>query len=295
MRILVTGRSGQVARALAERGEGRGHALIFAQRPDFDLESAASIERTVVAAHPDLIVNAAAYTAVDRAEDEPEKAEAVNAVAPAVLAAAARRTGARIIQLSTDYVFDGSGSRPRDEDDPIGPLGVYGRTKAEGEAGVRAECRDHLIVRTAWVFSPFGGNFVKTMLSAARDRPTLRVVDDQVGNPTSALDLADGLFATIDLWRREPKRGLGDTVHLAGTGNTSWAGFARRIFEESARSGGPAADVVPIATADWPTRAARPLNARLATDKYRRLFGYSAPAWEQSLALVVPRLLEETA
>lgn len=295
MKLLVTGREGQVARALAERGAESGHEIVFAARPELDLEDAASIERVVGSVRPDLIINAAAYTAVDQAEDEPERAGQVNGRAPGILAAAARHCSARIIQLSTDYVFDGSGDAPHRENATVRPLGVYGRSKAEGEVAVRAENPDHLIVRTAWVYSPFGRNFVKTMLGLARERPMLRVVEDQVGNPTSALDIADGLLAAVKCWEEQPGRGLGETVHLAGAGTTSWAGFARAIFAESRARGGSFAEVEGIATADWPTRATRPLNSRLSSDKFGDLFGYSCPEWRSSLAPVIARLLAEQA
>lgn len=294
MRVLVTGRNGQVARALAERAARRKDIeLLFAGRPEFDLADEARIATAVDRARPDLIVNAAAYTAVDKAEDEPEAAEAINARGPALLARAARAAGARLIQLSTDYVFDGSASEPYREDAQIRPLGVYGRTKAAGEEAVRAECPDHLIVRTSWVYSPFGSNFVKTMLNLAKSRAALTVVEDQIGNPSSALDLADGLLAAIGTWSADPARGTGETVHLAGTGSTSWADFARHIFSTSAAAGGPSAAVTGIPSSAWPTRATRPLNSRLDSSRFEALFGYRAPDWQRSSAATVRRLLEE--
>jgi dTDP-4-dehydrorhamnose reductase len=289
--ILVVGRDGQLARSLAEKASARGLALSFAGRPETDLAEPDTLRRAVARSGAGLIINAAAHTAVDQAEDEPEAAHALNAVAPRVLAEAAREAGARLIHVSTDYVFDGSGDRPWREDDPTGPRSVYGRSKLEGEEAVRAALPDHAIVRTAWVYSPFGRNFVRTMLTLAETRDSLSVVGDQVGNPTSALDLADGLLAIADTWERAPGLGSGATYHLAGTGSASWAEFAREIFALSRARGGPSATVTAIATADWPAKAPRPANSRLCSDAFADTFGYRAPPWTDSLAEVVERLL----
>jgi dTDP-4-dehydrorhamnose reductase len=236
-----------------------------------------------------VIINTAAYTAVDLAEDEPDKAQIVNAEAAGAIAAAARECGSRMIQISTDYVFDGSAEGPYREDAPTNPLGVYGRTKCEGEERVRAETSDHLIVRTAWVYSPFGKNFVRTMMHLAESRDTVPVVADQKGNPTSAYDIADGLIAVLEAWRHGAT-GLGQTYHLAGTGVTSWCGFAEAIFDQCRSLGLPAARAEPIATADWPTRAPRPRNSALDCSQFLADFGYRAPDWRDSLKTVVERL-----
>lgn len=289
--ILVLGREGQLARSLAERAADGGLALSFVGRPEADLADPESLRRAVRAKGADVIVNAAAYTAVDQAEDEPERAHALNVAGPRALAEAARERGARLIHVSTDYVFDGSGETPWRESDPTGPRSVYGRTKLEGEEAVRTALPDHAIIRTAWVYSPFGRNFVKTMLAAAEARAQLRVVGDQIGNPTSALDLADGILAIIASWRDQPGRGLGRTYHLAGTGSTSWAGFAREIFSLSRARGGPSAEVEAIPTAEWPAKAPRPLNSRLDSTLFAEMFGYRVPHWRDSLAIVVERLL----
>jgi dTDP-4-dehydrorhamnose reductase len=287
VKILVTGRDGQVARSLAERLTG--HELVFAARPQLDLAQPDTIEPMVVKVQPDLIVSAAAYTAVDRAEDEPGLAMRVNGEAPARLAQAAARSGAAIIHLSTDYVFDGSLDRPWRETDPVHSLGVYGATKLAGEQGVAESGAKHAILRTAWVYSPFGQNFVKTMLRLAADRDEVRVVEDQVGCPTSAFDIADGIGAVAAGWAGgATTTGL---FHLAGSGATSWAGFASEIFSESAARGGPAARVVPIATSEYPTRARRPANSRLDASAFEAAFGYRAPLWQQSLAIVIDRLV----
>lgn len=290
---LVIGRSGQLALSLAERAKAEGRPLVLVGRPDVDLEDPDSLRHALLSSGAGIVINAAAYTAVDQAEDEPDRAWAQNAEAPRILAEAARDVGALLIHVSTDYVFDGSGEVPRRESDPTGPAGVYGRTKLAGEEAIRAILPGHAIVRTAWVYSPFGRNFVKTMLDLARTRPGLRVVGDQVGNPTSALDLAEGLLAMVSAWEREPDRGAGATYHLAGTGSASWAEFAREIFALSAALGGPSASVEAIATADWPAKAPRPLNSRLDSSLFAETFGYCAPDWRESLALVVERLLAE--
>jgi dTDP-4-dehydrorhamnose reductase len=295
MRILVTGREGQVARSLAERAHGRPDLeLVFAQRPDFDLEDDRSIERTVNDVAPDLVISAAAYTAVDKAEEEPERAERINARAPAVLARATAHAAIPLIHLSTDYVFDGKADRPYTEDMPTAPLGVYGRTKLAGEEAVRTENPDHLIVRTSWVYSPFGRNFVKTMLQLAGSRDRLTVVEDQLGNPTSALDIGDGLLTVAESWRGGASTGRGEIVHLAGTGSTNWADLARYILEVSGSMGGPVATVEGIPTSAWPTAATRPTNSRLDTARLAELFGFVAPHWQRSVGLVVERLLSKT-
>jgi dTDP-4-dehydrorhamnose reductase len=281
---LVIG-SGQLAQALAERAAPLGLALAFARRPQIDLTDPDSISRAVASSQAGVIVNAAAYTAVDRAETEPCLAEKVNAVAPGLIAAAAREKGARLIHVSTDYVFDGHSIEPYDETAATNPLGVYGRTKLEGEQAVRRARADHAIVRTAWVYSPFGRNFVATMLALAKDRTTVRVVDDQVGTPTSALDLADGLLAVILRWRTNPR------ADTAGRGETSWAGLAATAFSLSAALGGPFAKVEPIASSQWPTAAERPRNSRLDSSRFEAAFGYRIPHWRESLPDTVSRLV----
>ena len=287
MKILVTGRDGQVAQSLAERHGG--HELVFAGRPELDLADAASIERAVAAVNPDLVISAAAYTAVDKAEDEPELAMAVNGEGPGVLARAAARIGAPVIHLSTDYVFDGSLDRPWREEDPVAALGVYGATKLAGERTIAASGATHVILRTAWVYSPFGANFVRTMLRLAETRDTLTVVEDQYGCPTSALDIADGIMAVIAGLREG--RGANAIYHLAGTGEAHWADFARRIFAESTKRGGPSAQVTGIPSSGYPTRATRPANSRLDCTRLAQTFGYSAPRWEESLSVVIDRIL----
>lgn len=295
MRVLVTGREGQLARSLADRGVGRGFDLLFVGRPDLDLERPGSAAAAIAAARPDVVVNAAAYTAVDRAEDEPARAMRVNGEAAGEIAAAARDVGAAVIQISTDYVFDGRSPRPYREDDPTGPIGVYGRSKLVGEEAVRAANPRHAILRTAWVYSPFGHNFVKTMLRLAEGRDLLTVVGDQHGNPTSALDLADGILALLGKWRADGGPGTGATWHLSGTGRASWAEFAQAILAEAAALGLPSAEVKPIPGAEWPTRARRPANSCLDCSRFAQATGFVMPDWRQSLREVLSRLASERA
>jgi dTDP-4-dehydrorhamnose reductase len=227
---------------------------------------------------------------VDQAEDEPDKAFRVNGSAAGELASAARRAGARIIQISTDYVFDGTGEGAYAEDRPTRPLGVYGRSKLEGEMRVAEANPDHLVVRTAWLYGAYGRNFVKTMLDAATGRDSLQVVADQRGSPTASDDLADGILAVLESWQTVPGLGLGCIYHLAGTGEATWFDFARAILDEAARHGLPAASVDPIATADWPVRAVRPANSVLDSSRFAADFGYRAPPWRQSTTAVVADL-----
>ncbi|MDQ3077399.1 MAG: dTDP-4-dehydrorhamnose reductase [Pseudomonadota bacterium] len=287
----MIGRSGQVARSLVERCEARGgHELIVASRPDTDLANAGEIAAAIHRAEPHAVVNAAAFTAVDGAEDDPALAFRINAEAAREAAQAARDVGARFLHLSTDYVFGGTATDPYRENAPTDPIGVYGKSKLAGEEGVRDANPDHLIVRTAWVYSPFGNNFVRTMMRAARHRDVLRVVDDQYGSPTSALDLADGLLAVIDRWCDEPSASLGQTYHLAGTGQTSWCGFATDIMTQCAALDLPSARIEPIVTADWPTRAVRPAYSVLDSSRFVADFGYLMPSWQSSVTAVIHRL-----
>lgn len=290
MRILVTGRNGQVAQSLAERARP-AHELVFVDRPGFDLADPASITRSVEQARPDIVFSVAAYTAVDKAESEPALAMAVNADGPDVLAHAAARIGAPIVHLSTDYVFDGASSRPYREDDPVAPLGVYGETKLAGERAIAASGAQYAILRTAWVYSPFGNNFVKTMLRLAADRDELAVVEDQRGCPTSALDIADAMLGVADAWVADRSKGANAIYHLAAGGETNWADFAREILAISAARGGPCALVRGIPTSAYPTPARRPANSRLDSSRFAGTFGYRAPEWRTSLAPVVARLI----
>lgn len=291
MRILVTGTEGQVARALAERAKWHGVDVVLLGRPALDLTDPGSVRRVIGETAGDVVVNAAAYTAVDQAEKEPDLARAVNEVGAGAVAEAARARAMPIIQISTDYVFDGSGDRPFRETDPVAPLGVYGRTKLAGEEAVASAHPDHAILRTAWVYSPFGKNFVKTMLRVAKDRDEVSVVADQHGSPTSALDIADGVLAVAKgLVARPQDVSLRGVFHMCGTGYTTWADLAAEIFAVSERLGGPCARVRRIATADYPTPAKRPANSRLDCSKLREAHGVSLPEWQRSVAECIDRL-----
>jgi dTDP-4-dehydrorhamnose reductase len=293
MRLVVTGTAGQVAECLVERGMALGHVVIPLGRPHLDLarDDAAAMRAALAVAAPEAIVSAAAYTAVDKAENEPDQAAAVNTTGAGRLAEAAQAMGVPLVHLSTDYVFSGEGDRAWREDDPTGPQGVYGATKLAGEHAVLAACPDSAVLRTAWVYSPFGTNFVKTMLHLAETREELGVVADQIGNPTSALDIADGVLAVAANLLRSGDGALRGVFHMAGNGETSWAGLAEAIFAASAPRGGPAARVKPITTAEYPTPAARPANSRLDCTKLAREHGVRLPAWQGSLETVIGRLL----
>lgn len=296
MKVLVTGSQGQVARALAERaGAAPWLRMAFLGRPGLDLERPGTIRPAILRERPDVVISAAAWTAVDAAEDEPARARLANADAPEQLALAAKDCGAKLIHLSTDYVFAGDLDRPYRETDPVGPLGVYGRTKLEGENNIRAVGGDWLILRTAWVYSPFGKNFVKTMLTAAKTRNVMRVVGDQTGNPTGAQDIADAIVQILKNWNAGGKTGLGSVFHCTASGDTTWAGLASHIFDVSKSLGGPVAQVESIATSEWPTRAHRPANSRLDCSALRAAFDISMPDWRDSVRVTVERLLKEDA
>ncbi len=286
MRVLVLGRSGQLATALAERAEANpAVSLTCLGRPDIDLAQAASLADVIAAHRPHLVVNAAAYTAVDRAEAEPDAAFAINARGAGAAATAAAHLGLPFIHVSTDYVYSGAKPEPYVETDATAPLGVYGRSKLAGEAAVRAAHPSPLILRTSWVFSPFGANFLRTMLRLGAERAEIAVVDDQHGNPTSALDLADAIL------RIAPGLATGGTYHLCNEGSTTWCGFARHIFATSSALGGPGPAVRAITTADYPTAARRPANSRLSTEAFAERFGFRLGPWQDATDAAVRRLL----
>ncbi|UDL91629.1 dTDP-4-dehydrorhamnose reductase [Mesorhizobium sp. PAMC28654] len=294
MRIVVTGREGQVARSLLKLAQARaGVEVIAIGRPQLDLARPETVAEALAASRPDLVVSAAAYTAVDQAEDEPEAAFAVNAVGAGKVAEATARLGIPIIHLSTDYVFDGTAGRAYVETDPPAPCSVYGASKLAGEQAVAVSNPRHLILRTAWVYSPFGKNFVETMLRLAAERDEIAVVADQWGNPTSALDIADAILCVAARIGSDKDFGAFGTYHLAGTGETTWSGFARHILDTSQAFGGPWARVRDIATMDYPTKARRPANSRLSTARFTATFGWNGPNWRESTEGVVRRLVEE--
>jgi dTDP-4-dehydrorhamnose reductase len=291
MKLVVTGVHGQVARALVERAPP-GAVVVPLGRPQLDLADAAGIAPALAQAGADLVINAAAYTAVDKAETERDAAFAVNATGAGAVAAAARALGLPLIHLSTDYVFDGAKPAPYVETDPTGPTGVYGASKLAGEAAVMAAHPGAVIARTAWVVSPFGNNFVKTMLRLAATRDEIGVVADQIGNPTSALDIADALWqVATNLLAHPADPALSGLFHLTGSGEASWADLAGEVFAASARHGGPVARVRPIGTADYPTPARRPANSRLDCAHLAHVHGVRLPDWRASVDTLVTRLL----
>ena len=296
MKILLFGKGGQVGwelqRSLAPLGE-----VIALDHDSSELcgnfADPAGLAATIRAVAPDVIVNAAAHTAVDKAESEPDLARTINALAPGVLADEAQKLGAWLVHYSTDYVFDGSGDAPRRESDPTGPLSVYGRTKLEGEQAV-ARCSRHLIFRTSWVFAARGANFAKTMLRLARERDSLSVIADQIGAPTGAELLADvTAHALRTVLGRADGADLSGVYHLVAGGETSWHGFACHVIDY-ARAHGQVLKVAPqavkaIGTAEYPTPARRPLNSRLDTTRLRQTFGLHLPDWK----IAVDRMLDE--
>lgn len=290
MKIAVTGTTGQVVTSLVERGTAAGHEVIAIGRPDLDLADPASVVRALWVAAPDVIVSAAAYTAVDKAETESDLAFAVNGAGPGAVAQAAKALGVPLIHISTDYVFDGKLSRPYLESDPTGPTSVYGASKLAGEQIVLDTHDNSAVLRVAWVYSPFDGNFVKTMLRLAGDRDELGVVGDQVGNPTSALALADGILQVATNMVADSSQKLRGIFHITAQGEGSWADFAQAIFTASAARGGPTASVRPISTANYPTPATRPANSRLDCALIARVHGVTLPDWRTSLDEVMDRL-----
>jgi len=296
MKILLLGCDGQVGWELQRSLQPLGQvvALDFQSRElSADFSKPQALAATVDAVKPDLIVNAAAHTAVDKAESEPALAQAINGDAPGVLARSAAASGAWLVHYSTDYVFDGSGDQPRAEDAPTGPLSVYGRTKLDGEQQIRASGCQHLILRTSWVYAARGGNFAKTMLRLAGSKTELNVIDDQIGAPTGADLLADLTALMARAARAEP--GLAGTYHAVAAGATSWHGYARLVIEAARAQGVPITvptDALrPIPTSAYPTPAPRPLNSRLDTRKLRERFGVHLPDWESGVRRLLTEIL----
>ena len=295
IQIAVTGTKGQVVRSLVERSVDTTCDVICIGRPALDLGKPDTIDSVLAGIAADVLVSAAAYTDVNQAEAESGVAEFINARAPGLLAARANVLGIPLIHLSTDYVFDGTKRDAYVESDPICPVNAYGRSKANGECAVAAAHPRHVILRASWLYSPFSRNFVRTMLDLARKQSEVRVVADQVGNPTAAADIADGILTVA----RNLVEGRGEdrygTFHLAADGAASWAEFATGIFAASVERGGPSAHVVPIASAEYQTPARRPPNSRLDCAKIARAHGVSLPHWQSSLGPCVGRILEQAA
>jgi dTDP-4-dehydrorhamnose reductase len=293
VRILVTGRDGQVARSLAEVASGHDDLeIVFAARPQLDLAKPETIAAALDRAKPDIVVSAAAYTAVDQAEDDVELAYTINMQGSGEVARSAAALSIPVIHISTDYVFDGLTLRPYREDDTPGPLNVYGASKLGGEQMVRVMNPRHVILRTAWVYSSFGRNFVKTMLRLAGERQELGVVDDQHGNPTSASDIAQAIIHIARRLSADGKDCPWGIFHLAGTGDASWSELADFVLKESAARGGPSMTIRPIMTADYPTRAKRPPDTRLSIEILDATSGCHAPPRCNPCRRLVARLIE---
>ncbi len=288
--ILVAGKSGQLARCLAQEARRRGSTLMNLGRPELDLGQPESVGRVVATHAPQAIVNAAAYTGVDKAETEPALAMAINRDGAGALAASAARLGVPFVHVSTDYVFDGRKAAPYREEDAPSPLGAYGHSKLAGEAEVRAACPAGVILRTSWVYSPFAPNFVITMLRLAATREKVQVVDDQHGAPTAAADLAAAILDLVEQLTAPRERNTGGIYHLAATGETTWYGFAGAIFGGWARRGHRVPMLEPITTAQYPTPAQRPANSRLDCSKAARVFGLRLPPWQSSLERCLDQL-----
>ncbi len=292
MRIAVTGRGGQLASAMLEKAAAMPDVKLMAfVRTAVDLGHPESILPAVRSVNPDIIVNAAAYTAVDLAESEADVAMAVNGAGAGAIAAAARVLGIPVVQISTDYVFDGTSPVPYRETDAVNPVSAYGRSKLEGERAVAGANPDHAILRTAWIYAAEGKNFLGTMMRLAETRPEIGVVADQYGTPGYAPDLASAVLSVcrnlLANRQRDDMRGI---FHMAGAGEATWADFAQAIFAGSAARGGPSAAVKRITTADYPTPARRPANSRLDCSKLLAIHGIALPEWHGSLGLCLDRV-----
>lgn len=296
MKILLLGKNGQVGwelqRSLAPLGEVLAldrHSTAYCG----DLSKPELLAQTVLAYKPDIIVNAAAHTAVDKAESDPDLARCLNTDAPAALAKAAAQVGAWLVHYSTDYVFDGSGNHARHEGEGTGPLSVYGQTKLDGEQAIAASGCKHLIFRTSWVYAARGGNFAKTMLRLAQERDKLTVIDDQQGAPTGADLIADVTAHALRQVKATQNAALSGVYHLVASGETTWHGYASHVIEEAKRISPErvwkATEIAPVPTSAFPTPAKRPLNSRLSTAKLQQAFGLVLPQWQQG----VDRMLKE--
>jgi dTDP-4-dehydrorhamnose reductase len=293
MRIAVTGQAGQVVLSMLEQAPP-GVTVIALGRPRLDLSVLESIGPAIAASRPDVIVNAAAYTAVDQAEQEPETAMRINGAGAGEAARAAALLGIPIVQISTDYVFDGALVRPYRESDPVAPISSYGASKLAGERAVAAATDNHAILRTAWVYSPFGKNFVKKMLRLAETRPEISVVADQHGSPTSALDIADAVFAVARGLRERPRdEGLRGLFHMSASGEAVWADVAEAVVGERQRRGAEPVAIRRIATSDYPTPAKRPANSRLDCTLLAERHGVTLPHWREQVIACTARLLKD--
>ncbi|MCA3356593.1 MAG: dTDP-4-dehydrorhamnose reductase [Roseomonas sp.] len=290
-RILVTGRGGQLATGLEAALPAQGFEALLVGQPEFEFDKPETVIAAFASLKPDAVVNCAAWTAVDAAEDDEAGAFRANVLGPALLGRLSHAAGIPIIQISTDYVFDGLKGAPYLESDLPNPVGAYGRTKLAGEWAAQAANPRCIVLRTAWVFAPMGRNFLRTMLALSEQRPELRVVADQWGSPTAAPDLADAITSILAQLRDHGWRDdLAGTYHATGGGFTNWHSFAEAIFDLNAQHGGPRPKVHAITTADYPTKARRPADGRLDNGKLAQSFGVALPAWEAGLARVMAAL-----
>ena len=287
--MLILGAKGQLGREVSGEARRQNKAFVALGREELDITHPEAVRRVVREAAPRAIINCAAYTAVDQAESDGVAAHVINALAPEFVARAAAEHDIPLLHVSTDYVFDGTKSGAYTEDDPVAPLGVYGRTKEEGERRVRDAHPKHIILRTSWVYGPYGNNFLKTMLRLSRERDELTVVADQRGCPTATIDIARALLAA------ESSASAGHahwgTYHFAGTGVTTWHGFAQEIVSAAARAGGRSVPVIPITTKDFPRPAKRPANSELDSTRFAAAFGYRSAPWQERTREVVEALL----
>jgi dTDP-4-dehydrorhamnose reductase len=302
LKIVIVGRNGQLAWEANQRFQGLGEVVCIG-RPELDLKDIQSVRAEIRRTKPSVLVNTAAYTAVDQAECEPDVAMKINSEAPAAMAEEMKRLGGLFITYSTDYVFDGKKASPYNESDPTAPLNVYGASKLSGERAVEAVGGSYLIFRTSWVYGARGKNFLKTILRLAAERPELRIVDDQVGAPTWSRDLADATRKIIEQLAAQScsdKISIGEALgdrrgiyHMTAAGSVSWCGFATAILDEMKKrnlSKGTLANILPIPASEYPTPAARPQNSRLCNDKLKDTFGVTLPQWRTSLTAVMNEL-----
>ncbi|HEY1982265.1 MAG TPA: dTDP-4-dehydrorhamnose reductase [Xanthobacteraceae bacterium] len=291
-RVFIAGERGQVARALSRAYSARGDVVRSAGRATADIADKAVIDSVVRAFRPDLVINAAAYTAVDKAEEEADEAFRVNRDGARHMATAARAIAAPLIHISTDYVFDGAAPLPYMETDATNPISIYGTSKLAGEHAIAAETADFVILRSSWIYSAEGGNFAKTMLRLAGERDVIEVVDDQLGAPTYAEDLAAAIVTIGEsLLGAKDRAALHGVYHATASGETTWYGFASAIMAASAAKGGPSCALRPVTTNQFPARARRPANSRLDGSKLARTFGVRLPNWEISLERCLDRLI----
>jgi len=295
MKILVLGKDGQIGKALADRIWPKGIVPAWAGRADADLTNPDELSALLYRASADLIVNCAAYTNVDEAENNAKTAFAVNATAPAQIGTFCQSAGIPLLHFSTDYVFDGTKTRPYDEEDPVAPLGVYGASKAAGEDALRASGVDCWIWRTAWVFGPHGPNFVRTMLRAARQRDQLNIVDDQIGTPVPTPDLADAVIYLIKRWQNGHAELPFGTYHVAGDEPVTWLGLATAVFEivKTEDLDWPCPDLIPITTDQWSTSAKRPANSQLDGTRAATVLGIHPIAWRPALPDIVKAIIRD--